>query len=240
MILQLPLGIRLIKCWASDTQLLALCCILPGRLRWQCDIRLLGDLLQFGVRGAMIGDHALRELFDLRRRSALFGKLGSLNLGQATRCGLHRELAVSRTKRRRSREGAQTKHAGGKAGWQELMHSNTSENCAGSHIPPRISHCWTTAGAATVLAIERGGPRCLPGWEIRKAYQAALRRLVERPPPRSPPPSSSSPASASGMIAFCVTSVSLRSVCFSSSSVSVSSAATCFSPTAWANAMPVP
>ena len=50
--------------------------------------------------------------------------------------------------------------------------------------------------------------------------QAALRRAPERLPPRwSPPPSSSSPASASGMIAFCVTSVSLRSVCFSSSSV---------------------
>src|SRR3954470_8303745 len=71
-------------------------------------------------------------------------------------------------------------------------------------------------------------------------YQAALRRPLDRRPPRSPPPSSSSPASASGMMAFCVTSVSLRSVCFSSSRVSERRLATSSSPRASASATSVP
>jgi hypothetical protein len=70
----------------------------------------------------------------------------------------------------------------------------------------------------------------------RREAQAALRRLPERPTP----PSSSSPASAAGMIAVRVTSVSLRSVCFSSSSVCESRLATSFSPSACASATSVP
>jgi hypothetical protein len=43
-------------------QLLPLCSILAARLRRQCNIRLLGYLLQFGISGAVISDHALRGL----------------------------------------------------------------------------------------------------------------------------------------------------------------------------------
>jgi hypothetical protein len=59
--------------------------------------------LLFAICGSLIGGHALGELFDLRRRSALFRKLRSLNLGYATRFRFHCELAVSRTECRGSR-----------------------------------------------------------------------------------------------------------------------------------------
>src|SRR4051794_33008491 len=206
MIALLTLGICLIKRPTIEpTQLLPLCCILAGRLRRQSDIRLLGDLLQFGIRGAVISDHALSKLLDLRRRSALLRKLSGLNLSHATRCRLHCELAVSRTECRGSREAAQADHAGREVG-EELMHLDTLpriaswQRCPFRTVPHRHNEARPDLSRKCSFSASRLGRGACPGQpSAGSRVENAIAQGTDCPPSLTPVAASTSwPKGAAG------------------------------------------